>query len=194
MRGGRAIAELILGMIEPTGRLPITIPRHVGQQPVYYNQIRGQHGTRYADLTQDPLFAFGEGLSYSSIAYSDLEILTPEVSTSGVVHARVRLTNTGARPVLETVQAYVSDLVTSVTWADRELRAWRQVSVDPGASVSVDLRIEAADCTIVTADARRIVEPGTFELLVGHSSRRADLLVGTFAIVAADHRGQMWSG
>jgi beta-glucosidase len=183
MRGGRAIAELILGMIEPTGRLPITIPRHVGQQPVYYNQIRGQHGTRYADLTQDPLFAFGEGLSYSSIAYSDLEILTPEVTTSGIVHARVRLTNTGSRPVLETVQVYISDVVTSVTWADKELKAWRQVSLGPGASVTVDLQIDAMDCTIVTAAARRIVEPGTFELLVGHSSRREDLLVGTFTII-----------
>jgi beta-glucosidase len=186
MRGGRAIAELILGMIEPTGRLPVTIPRHVGQQPVYYNQVRGQHGTRYADLTQDPLFAFGEGLSYSSITYSELEILTPEVTTSGTVTARVRLTNTGARPVLETVQAYVSDLVTSVTWADMELKAWRQVLVEPGASVTVDLQIDAADCTIVTATARRVVEPGTFELLVGHSSRREDLLAGTFTIVSAE--------
>ena len=186
MRGGRAIAELILGLIEPTGRLPITIPRHVGQQPVYYNQIRGQHGTRYADLTQDPLFAFGEGLSYSSIVYSDLEILTPEVTTTGVVHARVRLSNTGSRPVLETVQAYVSDVVTSVTWADKELKAWHQVAVEPGASATVDLHIAAADCTIVTADARRTVEPGAFELLVGHSSRREDLLVGTFTIVTSE--------
>ena len=61
MRGGRAIAELLLGLIEPTGRLPISFARHVGQQPTYYNQVRGQHGDRYADLTQDPPFAFGKG-------------------------------------------------------------------------------------------------------------------------------------
>ena len=66
MRGGRAVAELLLGLIEPTGRLPLSVPRHVGQQPVYYNQVRGQHGDRYADLTQDPLFVFGEGLSYTT--------------------------------------------------------------------------------------------------------------------------------
>ena len=62
MHGGRAIAELLLGLIEPRGRLPISFARHVGQQPTYYNQVRGQHGTRYADLTQRPAFAFGEGL------------------------------------------------------------------------------------------------------------------------------------
>jgi beta-glucosidase len=74
MRGGQAVAELILGMIEPTGRLPISFARHVGQHPVYYNQIRGQHGDRCADLTQDPLFAFGEGLSYPTIEYADLTL------------------------------------------------------------------------------------------------------------------------
>ena len=74
MRGGQAIAELILGLIEPTGRMPLSVPRHVGQQPVYYNQIRGQHGERYADLTQEPLFVFGEGLSYTTVEYSDLAV------------------------------------------------------------------------------------------------------------------------
>ncbi len=79
MQGGRAIAELILGLIEPTGRLPITVPRHAGQLPVYYNQIRGQHGDRYADLTQEPLFAFGEGLSYTTVEYADLRLLADRI-------------------------------------------------------------------------------------------------------------------
>ncbi|MFD0580127.1 glycoside hydrolase family 3 C-terminal domain-containing protein [Dactylosporangium darangshiense] len=74
MLGGRAIAELLLGLIEPSGRLPISFARHAGQLPVYYNQLRGQHGNRYADLTQEPLFAFGEGLSYSTVEYSDLRL------------------------------------------------------------------------------------------------------------------------
>nr|BFE69714.1 hypothetical protein GCM10020092_030150 [Actinoplanes digitatis] len=141
MRGGRALAELLLGLIEPTGRMPVSAARHVGQQPVYYNQVRGQHGTRYADLTQDPLFAFGQGLSYTTIEYADLRIAEPDVSTTGVVRASVRLTNTGTRPALETVQAYVSDLVTSVTWADRELKAYRQVLVPPGESVIVPIEV-----------------------------------------------------
>ncbi|MFI7546905.1 glycoside hydrolase family 3 N-terminal domain-containing protein [Actinoplanes sp. NPDC049599] len=182
MRGGRALAELLLGLVEPTGRLPISAARHVGQQPVYYNQIRGQHGTRYADLTQDPLFAFGEGLSYTTIEYSGLTVAQPEVAADGTVRATVRLTNTGSRPALETVQVYISDLVTSVTWAGRELKAYRQVLVPAGESVTVELAVPAADCSLVTADARRVVEPGEFDLLVGPDSRPASLLSARFRI------------
>ena len=153
MRGGRAIAELVLGQIEPSGRLPVSFPRHVGQQPIYYNGIRGQHGDRYADLSQDPQFAFGEGLSYTTVEYSDLVVHTPEVAPGETIRAEVTLTNTGARPARETVQVYVSDLVTSVTWADKELKSFRQVVVQPGESVTVDLELPAASCTIV--DCRR---------------------------------------
>jgi beta-glucosidase len=182
MRGGQALAELLLGAIEPSGRMPISAARHVGQQPVYYNQLRGQHGTRYADLTQDPLFAFGEGLSYTTIVYDGLTIGEPDVPADGVVRATVRLSNTGTRPALETVQAYVSDLVTSVTWAHRELKGYRQVTVPAGESVTVEIEIAAADCTLVTADGVRLVEPGDFELLVGPNSRLSALQSAKFRI------------
>ncbi|MER7035828.1 glycoside hydrolase family 3 C-terminal domain-containing protein, partial [Streptomyces albidoflavus] len=79
MQGGRAVAELLLGLVEPSGRLPVSFARHAGQQPTYYNQIRGQHGSRYADLTQRPAFAFGEGLSYTTVTYTDLAVLTENV-------------------------------------------------------------------------------------------------------------------
>lgn len=182
MRGGRAIAELILGHIEPSGRMPITAARHVGQQPVFYNQLRGQHGDRYADLTQDPLFAFGEGLSYTTIEYSALTVAEPQLTADGTLRATVTLTNTGDRPALETVQAYVSDLVTSVTWATRELKAYVQVDVAPGQSVTVPLEIPASACTLVDAAGKRVVEPGDFELLVGPSSRLENLLRAGFRI------------
>ncbi len=182
MCGGRAIAELVLGLIEPTGRMPLSVPRHVGQQPVYYNQIRGQHGERYADLTQEPLFVFGEGLSYSTVEYAGLTLGQSVVPSDGVIRAHVTLTNTGTRAALETVQAYVSDLVTSATWADKELKAWHQVWVAPGQVVGVELEVPAASCTMVTADGRRIVEPGEFELLVGPSSRAAQFLRAGFRI------------
>jgi beta-glucosidase len=182
MRGGRAIAELVLGRIEPSGRLPVSFARHVGQQPVYYNVLRGQHGDRYADLTQDPLFAFGEGLSYSTVDYTDLVVHTPDVGPDDTIHAEVRLTNTGARPALETVQVYVSDLVTTVTWAEKELKSYRQVNIEPGETLTVDLRLPAAYCTVVTADGRRIVEPGEFALRVGPSSRTTDLITAGFRI------------
>ena len=185
MKGGRAIAEIILGQVEPSGRLPITFPRHAGQLPVYYNQIRGQHGNRYADLTQDPAFAFGEGLSYTTFAYGEVVIDGADTpfATDGTVHASVTLANTGDRPGVEVVQAYVGDLVTSYSWTDRELKAFRRVELQPGESATVTFDIPVADCTIVDPDARRIVEPGEFELLIGHSSRREDLKRATFTVV-----------
>ncbi|MDX6316034.1 MAG: beta-glucosidase [Streptomyces sp.] len=182
MTGGRAVAELLLGLIEPSGRLPISFARHAGQQPTYYNQVRGQHGSRYADLTQSPAFAFGEGLSYTTVDYTDLEVLAPVVGTGGTVRARLTLRNTGTRPALETVQVYISDSVTSVTWAEKELKTYRQVSLAPGESREVSVELPVAECTIVDADGNRLVEPGDFELLVGPSSRDESLLRAGFTV------------
>nr|WP_306970441.1 glycoside hydrolase family 3 N-terminal domain-containing protein [Streptomyces afghaniensis] len=182
MRGGRAIAELLLGLTEPSGRLPVSFARHVGQQPVFYNQVRGQHGNRYADLTQDPLFAFGEGLSYTTVTYSDLVVHDPDVPADGAVNATVRLANSGSRPALETVQAYISDLTTSVTWAEQELKGFTQVQIPPGESLEVMISVPASQCSLVTADNRRVVEPGEFALRVGPSSRREQQLSARFRI------------
>ncbi|MDK1342501.1 glycoside hydrolase family 3 N-terminal domain-containing protein [Streptomyces sp. 378] len=182
MRGGRAVAELLLGLVDPSGRLPVSFARHVGQQPVFYNQVRGQHGSRYADLTQDPLFAFGEGLTYTTVTYSDLVVHDPELSADGTVEATVRLTNSGSRRAVETVQAYVSDLTTSVTWAEQELKGFTQVEIPPGESLDVRISIPASQCSLVTADNRRVVEPGEFALRVGPSSRREQQLSVEFRI------------
>lgn len=180
MQGGRAIAEVLHGLVEPSGRLPISFAAHAGQQPTYYNQIRGQHGTRYADLTQEPAFAFGEGLSYTTVEYGDLHVETAVLRPDEVVKASITLTNTGARPSRETVQVYVSDAVTSVSWADKELKTFRQVDLEPGETAKVDLELPVAACTIVDQHGTRVVEPGEFVLLVGPSSkdlRRAEFTV-----------------
>ncbi len=182
MQGGRAVAELLLGEIEPSGRLPVSFARHAGQQPTYYNQVRGQHGDRYADLTQAPAFAFGEGLSFSSVEYSALRLERSFVGVDDVLEARVTVSNTGSRPALETVQVYVRDAVTSVSWADRELKAFRQVEVAAGESVTVTLTLPVAECSIVDRHGRRVVEPGEFELLVGPSSRTEALLSAPFTV------------
>lgn len=182
MRGGRAVAELVLGRIDPAGRLPVSVPRHVGQQPTYYNQVRGQHGHRYADLTQEPQFVFGDGLSYTTVEWSDLTLEATDLDTDGAVTARVTLTNTGTRPAHEVVQAYVTDLVTSVTWAAKELKAFRRVTVPQGESVVAEVQVPVAACTVVDASGRRVVEPGAFELLVGPTSRDADLLRTPFTV------------
>ncbi|MBF9688683.1 glycoside hydrolase family 3 C-terminal domain-containing protein [Bifidobacterium dentium] len=186
MKGGQAIAEIILGITEPSGRLPITFPRHAGQLPVYYNQIRGQHGNRYADLTQDPAFAFGEGLGYTTFEYGEPAITNVPDSgaftESDTVHAEITLTNTGERKGIEVVQAYIGDIVTSYSWTDRELKSFKRVELELGESKTVAFDIPVADCTIVDPDANRIVEPGEFELLVGHSSRREDLKRTVFTV------------
>ncbi len=186
MKGGQAIAEIILGETEPSGRLPITFPRHAGQLPVYYNQIRGQHGNRYADLTQDPAFALGEGLSYTTFEYGEPTVTNvPESGAFGetdTVHAEITLTNTGDRKGTEVVQLYIGDIVTSYSWTDRELKAFQRVELEPGESETVAFDIPVSDCTIVDSEANRIVEPGEFEVLIGHSSRREDLKRTTFTV------------
>ncbi|WP_034593465.1 exo-beta-d-1,3/1,6-glucosidase [Hamadaea tsunoensis] len=184
MQGGTALAELILGQIEPSGRLPVSFARHAGQQPTYYNQIRGQHGSRYADLTQSPAYAFGDGLSYTTVVYSGLTVDTPSVTAGDTIRARVELRNTGSRPALETVQVYVRDLVTSATWAVKELKAYAQVPVAAGETRIVELELPAAACTLVDAQGRRVVEPGEFDLLVGPSSRDEKLQAARFSITA----------
>jgi len=177
MQGGRAVAELVLGRTEPSGRLPISFARHAGQQPTYYNQIDAQHGTRYADLTQRPAWAFGEGLSYTTVEYTDLRVASASLGVDDAIEATVTLRNTGARPSLETVQAYIRDVNTSATWADRELKAVTQVTVAPGEAVDATVRVPVAECSIVNARGDRVVEPGAFQVLVGRSSRLDDLLV-----------------
>lgn len=184
MQGGRAIAEIIFGMTEPSGRLPITFPRHAGQLPVFYNEIRGQHGDRYADLTQDPAFAFGEGLSYTTFAYGEPRITNgSEFTAYDVVHVEIDLTNTGARTGTEVVQLYISDVVTSYTWACKELKDFRRVTLEPGETAHLAFDLPVSACTIVKGDAERIVEPGEFEILIGHSSRYDDLHTTTFTVV-----------
>lgn len=182
MEGGRAIAEIVLGQVEPSGRLPISFARHVGQQPTYYNQIRGQHGDRYADLTQSPAWAFGEGRSYTTVQYADLALSGTSFGVDDTVVAEVTVTNTGARPVRESVQLYLRDDVTSASWADKELKTYHQVVLEPGASERVRLELPVAACTIVDARCERVVEPGDFDVLVGPSSRDETLLAARFTV------------
>ena len=182
MRGGTAVAELILGQIEPSGRLPITFARHAGQHPVYYNQIRGQHGHRYADLTQDPLFAFGEGLSYTTVQYSQLTLDRDTYRQGDTIRGTVTLSNLGSRPAHEVVQIYVTDNVTSVTWAIRELKHFVRIHVPASSSVEVDFELPVQACTIVNSQNQRVVESGQFTIQVGSSSRERDLISAEFGV------------
>jgi beta-glucosidase len=185
MEGGRAIAETLFGLNDPCGRLTISFPYHVGQQPIFYSQVRGQHGNRYADLTQEPLYAFGEGLSYTTFEYGKARIQQPALQQGEELVAEVTLSNTGKRAGVEVVQAYLRDLVTSATWVDKALVAYERVKLAAGESRTVELRVPYERLSFVNADCRRVVEPGDFELCIGPSSRTQELQALPFVVADA---------
>jgi beta-glucosidase len=179
MEGGRAVAEALFGQLNPSGKLTISVPVHVGQQPVFYSQVRGQHGTRYADLTQEPLFPFGHGLSYTQYRYSNLRLAAATLARGQVAAVSVDVENTGERAGDEIVQVYVSDVVTSVTWVNKALKGFARVHLAPGEKKTVSVALPWEALQIVDAEGRSVVEPGEFEILVGPSSRDRDLLKTT---------------
>lgn len=183
MQGGRALAEALFGDYSPSGKLTISYPRHVGQQPLFYSQVRGQHGDRYADLTQEPLFPFGHGLSFTRFSYKTLVVRTPVVHDGQAVELEVELTNEGARAGTEVVQVYVSDLVTSATWVNQALVAFERVTLEAGEKRAVRLFVPYERLSLVNAYEQRVVEPGEFELRVGGTSSLAGLLRGKFRVV-----------
>jgi beta-glucosidase len=176
MEGGNALAEALFGRFNPSGKLTISFPVHVGQQPVFYSQVRGQHGSRYADLTQEPLFPFGHGLSYTQYAYSNLRLNSTRLAQRETVSVFVDVENTGPRAGVEIVQVYVSDVVTSATWVNKALKGFARVDLQPGEKKTVRVDLPGQSFQIVNALGSPVVEPGEFEILAGPSSRDRDLL------------------
>ncbi len=176
MEGGRALAEALFGQLNPAGKLTISIPVHVGQQPVFYSQVRGQHGDRYADLTQEPLFPFGHGLSYTQYRYSDLRLAAPTLARGQSAGVSIDVENTGPLAGDEIVQVYVTDVVTSATWVNKALKGFARVHLEPGEKKKVRFELPWEAFQIVDAEGRSVVEPGEFEIRVGPSSREGDLL------------------
>ena len=167
--GGTAIAEALLGDINPGGKLPISVPRTVGQLPVYYNR-KTTSFRNYLFESRAPLFPFGHGLSYTTFALADLELADTTIGPAGRTTAKVRVTNTGTRAGDEVVQLYVHDLVASVTRPVKQLRAFQRVSLKPGESTLVTLSIGPEALWLIDQQMVRRVEPGDFEILVGTSS------------------------
>ena len=176
MEGGRALAEALFGLLNPSGKLTISIPVHVGQQPVFYSQVRGQHGHRYADLTQEPLFPFGHGLSFTRYCYSNLRLAESTLARGQSTAVAVDVENTGQRAGDEIVQVYVTDVVTSVTWVNKALKGFARVHLAPGEKQTVRFELPWDSFQIVDAEGRSVVEPGEFRILAGPSSRDGDLL------------------
>lgn len=181
MLGGRAFAEIVFGEHNPSGKLPISFPRHAGQIPVFYCQLRNRHGG-YADLSLEPAFPFGFGLSYSRFSYSNPSLVSPPTPNGAPLVVEVDLVNEGPRDGTEIVQAYVHDVVTSATWPEQMLVAFARVFVRAGQRERVRLEIPYERLALVDNYGERVVEPGRFELRVGGSSRRRDQLAIPFEI------------
>lgn len=170
MYGGKAVAEAIFGKINPCGRLPISFPVMTGQVPVYYNQFPGWHEGRYVDCPKDPLFAFGEGLSYTRFEYSDLAFDQKTKTVS------VKVKNTGKIKGTEVVQVYVNDVVSSVMTAVKNLAGFKRVEIAPGRTKTVKIKLSDDAFSVVLPDNSSVIEPGDFEIMAGHSSKDKDLI------------------
>ena len=170
MYGGKAVAEAIFGKINPCGRLPISFPVMTGQVPVYYNQFPGWHEGRYVDCPKDPLFAFGEGLSYTRFEYSDLAFDKKTKTVS------VKVKNTGKIKGTEVVQVYVNDVVSSVMTAVKNLAGFKRVEIAPGRTKTVKIKLSDDAFSVVLPDNSSVIEPGDFEIMAGHSSKDKDLI------------------
>ena len=167
--GGTAIAEALFGDVNPAGKLPITVPRTVGQLPVYYDR-KPTSVRNYLFESRAPLFPFGFGLSYTTFTLSDLKLADATIGPAGRTTASVTVTNTGTRAGDEVVQLYVHDVIASVTRPVKQLRGFKRVSLKPGESKVVTLPIGPEALWLIDRDMHRVVEPGDFDILVGDSS------------------------
>jgi beta-glucosidase len=166
---GTGVADVLFGDYNPSGKLPVSFPRTVGQLPVYYNQKpTARRGYLYA--SKEPLFAFGHGLSYTTFEYSNLTVSPARITPGGRARVSVTVRNTGRRAGDEVVQLYVRDLVSSVTRPVKELKDFRRVSLAPGASETVAFDVTPDKLAFFNLNMERVVEPGWFDLSVGASS------------------------
>src|SRR5438132_1216886 len=174
---GPALAAVLFGDVSPSGKLPATFPRSVGQIPLYYNHKNtgrptgpDKYTSKYTDLPVTPLFPFGHGLSYTTFGYSDLRLSAPRIAPAGTLKVSVTVTNTGAREGAEVVQLYVHDEVASVTRPVRALAGFRRVSLKPGEARTLEFPLTGKELGLYNKDMKFVVEPGKFRVFVGGSS------------------------
>ncbi|HJR36040.1 MAG TPA: glycoside hydrolase family 3 C-terminal domain-containing protein, partial [Gemmatimonadales bacterium] len=179
--GGHAVAEVLFGDANPAGRLPVTFPAAEGQLPLSYNHKPTGRGDDYLDLSGQPLFPFGFGLSYTSFAYSDLRVNPGEIGPEARAEVKFRVRNTGTSPGDEVVQLYIRDVLASVARPVLMLAGFQRIHLGPGEEREVQFVLGPEQLRMLDAGMRWVVEPGTFRVLVGGSSRdirlRGDLVV-----------------
>lgn len=182
MEAGHAVADVLFGDDNPSGRLTTTFPRSVGQIPLYYNHKntgrpyagnpRVKYVSRYLDVPNSPLFPFGFGLSYTTFSYSDVRLSRPSLTGDETLVASVDVTNTGTRAGEETVQLYISEPVASVTRSVEDLRGFQKITLQPGEAREVSFRITPRDLKFYNSDLAYDWEPGDFVIRIGADSSR----------------------
>ena len=176
---GNAVAQVLYGDYNPSGKLPISFPRNVGQIPVYYNQLSTGRPTNtdglvfwshYIDSEKTPQFAFGHGLSYTTFEYSNLKVEKPEYALAEPVKISVNVKNTGNYDGKETVQLYIHDVAASIVRPVKELKGFEQINLKKGESKTVNFTLTNNELGFYNNDGKYLVEPGVFEVFVGGSS------------------------
>lgn len=181
--GGQAVAEILLGAVNPSGKLPVTFPRSVGQIQTVYNHKHSQYSRQFALTETGCLYPFGYGLGYSKFTYSQPVLDTAAVAAGKPARASVRVTNEGPYDGAEVVQLYIRDEYGSVTRPVKELKAFRRVEIKAGESAEVAFEVTPEMLQCWGASGKWTVEPGDFTLLLGSSSRDADLLAVPFTVM-----------
>ncbi|OLL25588.1 Periplasmic beta-glucosidase [Neolecta irregularis DAH-3] len=184
-QGGAALADILFGLTNPSGKLPISLPRSVGTTPAFYNYLKGARpifpgfiqtdgalnfGHQYVLNSPVPWYPFGHGLSYSNFTIKDAVLSATNVPRNGKVEISVTVQNNGIYEGKEVIQAYVIDVVSSVVTSERSLRAFNKVSLKPKESTSVQLTIDVSELAVWSIKNEFIIEPGQFQILVGTSS------------------------
>jgi beta-glucosidase len=172
-RGGQAVADVLFGNYNPTGRLPITVPRHSGQLPVYYNYKPSKANWMsrgYADMPATPLYPFGFGLSFTRFEYGNLRVEPAEIHPGGDARVTLDVKNAGDRAGTETVQLYIHEKYAPVSTPVKQLRGFERVALDPGETKAVTFKLTPEDLQLLDIDLRWKVVPGDFEIMAGKSS------------------------
>jgi beta-glucosidase len=175
---GNAIADVLFGDYNPSGRLSTTFPQNVGQIPLYYNHLntgrpmdpKNKFTSKYIDSPNDPVYPFGYGLSYTSFSYGDIKLDRPSISGEGTLTATIELTNTGKFAGEDVVQLYIGDPVASVSRPVKELKGFRKVMLKPGEKQNIDFKITTDLLKFYNSDLKYVWEPGEFNLMIGPNS------------------------
>ena len=179
IEGGNAIADVLFGNYNPSGKITMTFPRSVGQIPIYYNHKntgrpmdeKNKFSSKYLDIPNEPLFPFGYGLSYTTFDYSDVVLSKTSLKGNETLSAKIKVTNSGKVSGEEVVQLYISDPVASVSRAVKELKGFQKISLNPGETKEVEFKITNDDLKFFNSDLKYDWEPGEFVVQIGTNSQ-----------------------